>query len=395
MTERERFIQTLTFGKPDRAFYFFGKPRKSTLDAWYLQGLPRMSDAGDYGAPRNFYEFSEQDRLDWGLPINVGPLPAFEVRILEENEHGRIWTDGNGITMHDAGAALKTPGFNTRSYISHPVENRDDWQRIRKRFDPDTPGRYPANWDHRAAKLRQRDWPVMVALPSMYWKARDWVGFEELAMLFYDDPALVHDMMEHTTVFIMEVLRRAVHDAHIDCVMFGEDMAYKHASMISPTMFKEFMLPRYARLAQFFKDQGVPVVMVDCDGHISQLLPFWLEAGMDGTYPCEIAALNDPIAYRKQYGKNISIFGAIDKRAIRSREQTYQEVMSKIPWLLQEGGYLPCIDHAVPPDVPLRSYLYMIELIKAIAEGRRIPQPQDRLKIEDRLGPIQRMWSAD
>ncbi len=46
-------------------------------------------------------------------------------------------------------------------------------------------------------------------------------------------------------------------------------------------------------------------------------------------------------------------------------------------------------------DVPLRSYLYMAELIKAIAEKKRIPQPEDPLPIEQQLGPIQRLWGSD
>ena len=395
MTSRERFIKTLTFGNPDRVFYHFGLPRKSTIDAWYLQGLPRMSDIGAYGAPKEFHDFVGMERMDWGVPINIGIYPKFKTRILEENEDGRVWMDDQGIVTHDAGKSLKTPGFNTRSFLSHPVKNRDDWPGMRERYDPHSPERYPANWDEKAAKLRQRDWPIMMAIPSLYWKTRDWLGFENLSTMFYDDPKLIHEMMEHITVFIMEIVRKFHQDAQLDCLMLNEDMAYKHASMISPAMFREFMLPRYKRLVAFIDEIGVPVFMVDCDGHVSQLMPLWIEAGIYGTFPTEIAADNDPVAYRKQYGDKMAIFGGIDKRAIRSKEQTYQEVMSKVPWLIEQGGFLPGVDHAVPPDVPLRSYLYMCELIKAIAEGRPVPMPDDHLEIEDSLGPIQRMWSLD
>ena len=128
---------------------------------------------------------------------------------------------------------------------------------------------------------------------------------------------------------------------------------------------------------------------------MSDLIPLWIEAGIYSTYPTEIAASNDPVAYRKKYGDKMAIFGGIDKRAIRSKEQTYQEIMSRIPWLIEQGGFLPSVDHAVPPDVPLRSYLYMCELIKAIAESRPVPMPDDHLEIEESLGPIQRMWSHE
>ena len=388
MTPRERFIKTLTFDNPDRVFYRFGDPRESTMDAWYLQGLPRTSGA-------EFPDFVGMDPLVRNVPVSSGLFPPFESRIIKEDENGRIWMDAMGIVTHDAGKLLKTPGFNTRTFISHPVKNRDDWPAMRERYDPHSPERFPDDWDKRAAKLRQRDWAVGLAVPSLYWRTRDWLGFENLSRMFYDDPKLVHDMMEHITVFILEILRKIHQDVQLDSIMLHEDMAYKHASMISPAMFREFMLPRYKRLAEFAKELSIPVFTVDCDGHISELIPLWIEAGMNSTYPLEIAAGNDPVAYRKRFGNKMAIFGGIDKRAIRSKEQTYQEVMSKVPWLIEQGGFLPRMDHGVPPDVPLRSYLYMCELIKAIAEGRPVPMPDDHLEIEDSLGPIERMWSMD
>ena len=214
-------------------------------------------------------------------------------------------------------------------------------------------------------------------------------------MMFYDDPKLVHEMMEHNTEFIMEVLDRAIADGMVDSLTLNEDMAYKHAYMISPAMFREFMLPRYKRIIRRLKDRGLPLFLVDSDGHIGELIPLWIEAGVDGTWPIEIASLNDPVEYRKIYGSRIAFLGGIDKREIRSRQQVYDEVMGKVPWLIEQKGYVPMFDHGVPPDVPLRSFLYMSEIIKAVAEGRDVPGPEDDLPIEEKLGPIQRMWSSD
>ncbi len=35
MTQRERFLETLLFGKPDKVPFEPGEPRESTLSAWY------------------------------------------------------------------------------------------------------------------------------------------------------------------------------------------------------------------------------------------------------------------------------------------------------------------------------------------------------------------------
>ena len=296
--------------------------------------------------------------------------------------------------VHDAGAGLTTPGFRTRSFLSHPVQNRQDWIRLRdERFDPHTPGRYPDDWAEQVAQLRDDELPVRVTVQGLYWKARDWCGFENLSVMFYDDPTLVHDMMEHVAELAMVLLERALHDVKIDRILINEDMCFKRHAMISPKMFREFMLPRYKRMADYFHGHGVPIILVDSDGYVGDLMPLWIEAGMDATFPLEIAAGNDPVAYREEYGKAVAFIGCIDKREIRSKERTYREVMSKVPWLVEQGGYLPGFDHAVPPDVPLHSYLTMCELIKAIAEGRPVPGPNEPLAIEEGLGSIERMWS--
>lgn len=395
MTARERYVKTLTFDQPDRIFYSFGKPRKSTINAWYLQGLPPMSDVDDYQCPDELYDFVGMERL-LTLPVKTNAWPPFEMRVIEENENGRIWLDETGVMIQDAGADLMTPGFRTRSFVTHPVKNREDWVRLRDaHFNPHAPGRYPDNWSEQVEKLRDRELPLQVTIQGLYWKTREWVGFEDLSMMFYDDPAFVHDMMEYVTDFTIALLDQALQEVEVDSVFIQEDMAYKQHAMISPRMFREFMLPRYKRLADFFRDRGVPLIIVDCDGFVEELIPLWLEAGMNTTYPLESAAGNDPLAIRARYGKALAFIGTIDKREIRSKERTYREVMKKVPWLIEQGGYLPGIDHAVPPDVPLRSYLYMCELIKAIAEGKAVPGPDEPLAIETQLGPLERLWSPD
>lgn len=254
MTSRQRYIETLTFGQPDRIFYSFGNPRKSTMNAWFLQGLPRMPDAGDYGCPDEFFDMVGIERA-LTLPIRTDAFPPFEVRIIEENEKGRIWIDEKGITMHDAGHDLTTPGFRTRSLLSHPVKNRADWLKMRdERFDPHATGRYPDDWPVCVERFNNRDRPLQVTIQGFYWKARDWVGFENLSLMLHDDPALVHDMMEHITEFSMALLERALLDVEVDSVFINEDMTYKQRSMISPKMFREFMLPRYKRMIRFLEE---------------------------------------------------------------------------------------------------------------------------------------------
>ena len=67
---------------------------------------------------------------------------------------------------------------------------------------------------------------------------------------------LMHEMMEDYTDFLLQVLDKPYRATPPDYVIISEDMAYKTASMISPAMMREFMLPHYKRLTRFMKDSG-------------------------------------------------------------------------------------------------------------------------------------------
>ena len=87
-----------------------------------------------------------------------------------------------------------------------------------------------------------------------------------------------------------------------------------------------------------------------------------------------MAAGNDAVAMRKKYGKDVIIGGTIDKRAlIKGKEAIREEVMSKVPFLLQQGGYLPSVDHLVSPDVTFENYCYYINLMREVAGLEKLP----------------------
>jgi len=385
MNSRERFLATMLFGTPDRIPYHFGGPRESTFNAWYKQGLPREI---------NWSKFVGFDHWE-GLPINLGPVPPFQEVVLEETEQHKIWIDFLGAKRIDH-KVLPTPGFVTRKWLEFPVRNRADFLEMIKRYNPSSPERYPADWEQRKPHWQNRTFVLGLTLQSMFWRLRDWVGFEGLCAMFHDNPMLVHEMMEYVADFTVAALERALSEVDVDYVFFNEDMAYKTASMISPQMVKQFMWPRYRKIVRFLRDKGVSVLIMDCDGHISELIPLWLDVGINCASPIEIAAFNDPVEYRKKYGKNLSMMGGIDKRELRfDKARVKQEVMSKVPWLVKQGGYIPSVDHGVPPDIPLRNYLYMCELIKEIACGGNLELFQPPCQLEKQLGEIEEMWSQE
>jgi uroporphyrinogen decarboxylase len=184
------------------------------------------------------------------------------------------------------------------------------------------------------------------------------LGDEQVLYAFNDHPAMVHDMMETATEFSITMVQKALKEAPVTVVQLWEDMCYRTGSLISPSMFREFMLPRYKRITEVIRGLGTDIIFVDSDGKVDELIPLWLEAGINGVFPMEQAAGNDIHAYRRKYGKNLLMTGGIDKRALaRDQAAIDRELELKIP-LAAQGGYIPTLDHSIPPDVSYENFLY-------------------------------------
>ena len=165
-------------------------------------------------------------------------------------------------------------------------------------------------------------------------------------------------MMETITEFSIALLKKALKEAPVTVVQFFEDMCYCTGSLISPAMFREFMLPRYRRITDVIRGLGVDTIFVDSDGKVDELIPLWLEAGINGVMPMEQAAGNDIFAYRRQDGSDLLMAGGIDKRALaQGKAAIDRELEEKIP-LAFHGGYIPHLDHLIPPDVPFDNLAY-------------------------------------
>ena len=407
MTPRERFRKIIRHEMPDRMPYSFGGPRRSTFEAWRKQGLSLKQQ-------KNWREFVGGERGTGIGMLYTGPMPPFEEKIIEEKDNKRIWIDHMGVKRVDA-IDQPTEGFATRKYLEFPVKSLKDFQRMRERFDPHSPERYELqdendlekytslnpdgyrhyvpgqSWKERIDVCNSSNVPVSVGVPGLYWTCRDWCGFEGLSVMFYDQPKLVYEMMEYRTWFIMELLEEPLSHIKVDQVTLSEDMAYKTASMISPEHMREFMLPGYERLYEFFKSKGVDCVVMDTDGHNSQVLEVFHPRAIDGISPMEIAANNNPEEYLQKYPK-LFVKGGIDKRELRfSKKRVHSEVAKRYETARKYGGYIPTVDHGVPPDVPLRNFLYMVELIKGFASGEDLTY-EPPCVLEKELGEIQEMF---
>lgn len=182
MTSRERFRETLLFGRPDKVPLEPGGPRESTLVMWHKQGLPEEV---------NYYEFllkilgvrKEKESSNVDLGVSFSMIPTFEEKILEHKNGHYIVQDWMGAITeisdkYDYTYIRSAKDFVTRKWHKFPVENHQDWDEMKKRYKVNTPGRYPVDFDKRCQDLKNRDYPMGLNINGPFWQLREWLGFE-------------------------------------------------------------------------------------------------------------------------------------------------------------------------------------------------------------------------
>jgi uroporphyrinogen-III decarboxylase len=349
MNTRERFLNAFHYKEVDRLPDFEFGYWDETLVEWKKQGLPQEI-SNDWDAERYFgFDY----RIE--IPTSVHLIPKYEEKIISETPDYVVHRDFEGIISEKPKTTSSIP-----KYLKYPIENRDDWMEYKKRFNPETPERIPSNLDELIKEYKNRDYPLGIYCGSLYGKIRDLLGVENVSTMLYDDRWLIEDMMETFTEVALSVLNKILPKINLDFSSWWEDICYNHGTLISPKIFEELAVPRYRKIIDLLEKHGVDIHYLDCDGKIDELVPLWMNCGIKCMFPVE-AAHSDPLKLKEKYGKDICILGGVNKVSLIKGKEAIDEEILKLKKLISLGGFIPHVDHRVPPDVTLENYYYYIK----------------------------------
>jgi len=294
-------------------------------------------------------------------PVNMGlsALPGGEV-IRED--------DGQVVRRHGDGSVTinrKHGDYHTQ-VIEWPVKTRRDWDRIKaEHMRPDDPARFPADWAEHVRRFKDRDFPLQLTHGGVYGFARRMLGDENLAYAFYDEPAMVHDIMDTYTEMAVAVWEKMTADVQFDLIECWEDMASKNGPLVSPRLFDEFMRPNYQRIAQFASSRGIEIILIDSDGNIEKLTEWMLAAGVTALYPYEVQAGNDVAAMLDKFPA-LGVISGLDKNAMAAGRDAIDREMERAAKLIAKGRFIPGPDHFVLSDVSFANYRYFMAQLRQV-----------------------------
>jgi len=373
MNAREKFLSVMRFEPNNETLVWEFGYWPETLRRWYEEGLPcktglpGLNGVDWVSGEAQPWPLSEKDvrdvdvhdyfEVDEGMQrisINEWIFPPFKEKTVEENNIYKIVIDEWGIKKKIQKNVTSMPQF-----LDWPVKNQEDFELIKERLNPRDKRRFPKDWIRLVKKHKKRNFPLGIGgYPVGFFGSLRFLIGTNLYYMYYDNPELIKMIVGFLTEFWINLWIQVLDKIEVDFVIFFEDIAYKGSPLISPDLFRKYMMPYYKKITEFLRGESVDIILVDTDGDFSKLIPLFLESGITGFYPFEVQAGMDVLKVRKNFPE-LQIIGGLDKTKIAlGKVEIDKELDAKIPFMLEKGGYIPCADHDLPPNISWENFVY-------------------------------------
>jgi uroporphyrinogen decarboxylase len=314
----------MRFGTPDRIPCFEEGIREDVLKEWYQQGLSGKQELTDLFPIDHFYEIAP----------DLDPLPAF----------------------------------------NHWPSRHAELHLLEERLNPGDSARLPSRWPKDVSFRKSADEVLFLRVHRGFFLSmgvHDWTRFEEVINLLNDDPAFSRDAMLIQGKFAAAFCDRVLNDIEVDAAIFHEPIGGNEGPLISPRMYREFVLESYRPVLDVLHKHKIDCIIFRTYANARILLPHILEYGMNCLWACENNSCEmDYRDIRAEYGKDLGLLGGIGLQALRGgKDDIRREVEEKVPYLLAGGGYLPMLDGRIRKDIKLENYkCYRRALQMVVAE---------------------------
>ena len=158
-----------------------------------------------------------------------------------------------------------------------------------------------------------------------------------------------------------------------DVIITGDDVGMQTGMLISPTDWRKWLKPRYARLIAEVKTiNPKSMIFYHSDGDIRPIIPELIEIGIDILNPVQPECMN-PEEIKTQYGDRLAFWGCIGtqtsfpKASPADMRKLVQRTIQQVGY---DGGLLLAPTHKLQPDTPFENVLAFFE---AIEEFGRYP----------------------
>ena len=170
------------------------------------------------------------------------------------------------------------------------------------------------------------------------------MGMENAMMSLYEEPEHMHELINHLTDYEIEYAKQAVKYLKPDALFHHDDWGSQISSFMSPEMFQEFYVEPYKRVYQFWKENGVELIVHHSDSYGANLVPHMIDIGID-VWQGVMTSNNTPELI-KQYGSQISFMGELDSGPLDHPEWDAEVISEHVKNACESCGkhyFIPCL----------------------------------------------------
>ncbi|SHI81588.1 uroporphyrinogen decarboxylase family protein [Parasporobacterium paucivorans] len=191
---------------------------------------------------------------------------------------------------------------------------------------------------------RKEEYVTAFFAPGLFEQTHYLMGMENALAAYYEDPEAMHELIDYITEYELAYAKEVTSHIHPDALFHHDDWGSQRASFISPEMFNEFFLPSYKKIYQFYRDNGVDLIVHHCDSYAANLVPAMIEMGVD-IWQGVMTTNNTPELIKK-YGGQISFMGDIDSGVIDFPGWTREIIAKNVEEACRRNGKLYFIPSA-------------------------------------------------
>jgi uroporphyrinogen decarboxylase len=294
----------------------------------------------------------------WGYGADTSTQLPTEV-LSEDSEYIVVRNRFGGIrkSCRDGSSAPKI--------VDYSCQKREDWEKLKPRLKPSD---YRVDWVSSFQGFHRdhsRGLFITYGAAVGYDKIGYYVASPRLLKAVIMEPEWVKDMYWTDAKLVMDMCERMMKAGFkFDGASLACDLGYKGGLFFSPKHYEEQLHRVLKELCRYFHSHGMQVLL-HCCGNVKDLIPFFIEEGIDCLGPLEVKAGMDLIELKEKYGDKICFLGGIDVRlmALDDPKPIEKEIKEKITVAKEDGGYIYHSDHSIPKNVSFKQYKRIIELV--------------------------------
>ena len=214
-------------------------------------------------------------------------------------------------------------------------------------------------------KVQGTDMGIMVKGQTAAFTTMCAMGYNDFLLNTVMDPDFVMDFIKRIHDYCMKELEVFL-NYPVDLVQFSSGLVTNSAPMVSYEELEKLEFQFIEEGMQLAKSKGVKVNF-HIDGKIDNLIPRFLEMGVDILNPIDLCAGNQNIfEIKEKYGDKITISGNIDIEGELKNgtpEEVYQDVQMHIDKLKKGGGYIVSSSHNLHEHIPFENFLAMRDAV--------------------------------